>query len=99
MDYKVFKKRAFITSVAAGLAYSVIAGKGPFNKMRFKDQHEELAKYVDNNYPNCQYSCIIRHGTGWSSRVLRYGKTISFVYFTKGNDGVYVFTEAKERLK
>lgn len=99
MDYKTFKKRAIFTSVVTGLAYSVIAGKGPFNKMRFKEQHNELAKYVDTNYPNCQYSGIIKHGRGWSSKVMRYGKTITFVYFTKSEDGVYVFTEAKEKLK
>ena len=99
MDYKTFKKRALFTSIVTGVVYSAAAGKGPFNKMRFKEQHEELAKYVDTNYPDCQYSSITRHGRGWSSRIMKYRRTITFVYFTKSDDGVYVFTEAKEKLK
>lgn len=89
-------KILFVTAAAAAV-YSVAAGKGPFNKMRFKKQHEELSKYVDTNYPDCSYSPITAHGKGYSSAILRMGKPVSFVYFVESEDG-YIFTELSESM-
>lgn len=98
MTEKQFKRSMFFAAAAAGLAYSALSGKGIFNKSRFREQHEALARYVDGNYPNCSYSNITAHGGGWASVVKRFGKPIAFLYFTKSADGVYVFTETKQKL-
>ncbi len=102
MDLKQLKKiknRSFLTAAAAAAVYSAVTGKGIFNRSRFREQHAELASYVDGNYPDCIYTPITMHGRGWSSSVMRMGRVISYIYFTKGDDGVYVFTESKVKLK
>lgn len=95
MEKKKIKGRAILTTAVAATVYSMAAGKGPFNKMRFKEQHAELAKYVDANYPDCAYSAIEKKGRGYFSTVTRMGKTVSYVYFIKGETG-YIFTEVDE---
>lgn len=99
MSEKKTGKKIMLATLAATAAYSVIAGKGPFNKYRFKKQHEELDKYVETNYPDCSYSAISQHGKGWTAAILRMGKPISFVYFTRAEDGNYIFTELDEKMK
>ena len=99
MGNKKIKNKMLFAGVAATAVYWVAAGKGPFNKYRFKTQHEELAKYVDTNYPDCTYSPISAHGKGWCATVLRMGRPVTFVYFSKGDDGMYVFTELNEKMK
>lgn len=96
MDHKQFKRCAVLTAAAAAGLYGLIAGKGPFNKMRFGEQHNALARYVDNNYPGCSYSPIAAQGHGWTASVRRRGRVVSVVYFTKSPDGVYVFTESRQ---
>ncbi len=93
------KKKMMLATVALAAVYSVATGKGPFNKYRFKEQHEELDKYVETNYPDCSYSAITQHSKGWTAAVLKMGKPISFVYFTKSEDGNYIFTELEEKMK
>ena len=34
-------------AVAAAGIYSAVKGKGPFNKIRFKEQHEKISNYVE----------------------------------------------------
>lgn len=97
MKFKNLKCSALITAAAASAIYSAVAGKGIFNKPRFKEQHEALGKYVDANYPDCIYTPITMHGRGWASCVLRMGKTVSCIYFSKSDDGIYVFTESKQK--
>ena len=92
-------KKIMLATAAAASIFSVVSGKGPFNKYRFKAQHEELDKYVNSNYPDCSYSPISVHGKGWTSAVLRMGKPVCFVYFTKSEDGTYIFTELDEKMK
>ena len=99
MSEKKTGKRLMLTAAAATAVYSVAAGKGPFNKFRFKKQHEELSKYVDSNYPDCSYAPITAHSKGWASVILKSGKPISYVYFTKSEDGTYIFTELEEQIK
>lgn len=98
MNYKQLKRGAVVVSAFSAVIYSLIAGKGLFNRPRFREQHEELSRYVDNNYPDCSYSPITMHGAGWASAIRRYGKIITFVYFSKSPDGSYIFTESKEKL-
>lgn len=92
------KNKFFLAAAAASLAYGFISGKGVFNKRRFKDQHEALSAYVDGNYTGCTYAPISYHGNGWSSAIKRMGRTVVFVYFSKSPDGVYVFTESKQKV-
>ena len=99
MDLRRLKNRTALTAAAAVAAYSFVAGKGPFNRRRFKEQHEELARYVDTNYPDCYYTPITMHGKGWSSTVKRHGRVVSYIYFSKSREGIYVFTESKQKLK
>lgn len=96
MDHKQFKRYAVLTAVAAAGLYGLIAGKGPFNRMRFGEQHDALAKYVDNNHPGCSYSPIAAQGRGWTAAVRRRGRTVAVVYFIKSTDGAYVFTESRQ---
>lgn len=93
------KKKMILATAALAAVYSVATGKGPFNKYRFKEQHEELDKYVETNYPDCSYSAITQHGKGWTSSVFKMGKPIRFIYFTKSEDGNYIFTELDEKMK
>lgn len=99
MSEKKTGKKLILATAAATAIYSLAAGKGPFNKYTFKKQHEELSKYVDENYPDCAYSPITRHGKGWAATVLRHGKPVSFVYFIKSDNGAYIFTELDEQIK
>ena len=99
MDLNKLKNRTVLTAAAAAAVYSYVAGKGPFNRSRFKEQHEELARYVDTNYPDCYYTPITMHGKGWSSMVKRRGRVVSYIYFSKSREGIYVFTESKQKLK
>ncbi len=98
MDVKKVKRGAMLTTAIAATVYSFAAGKGLFNKLRFKEQHEELARYVDANYPGCSYAPVTKHGNGWSSAVRSMGRPIVFLYFSKSPNGVYVFTESKEKI-
>lgn len=98
MNIKKIKNCTILTAAVTAVAYSAVAGKGIFNKIRFRQQHEELGKYIDNNYPDCVYTHVTMHGRGWASSVRRRGKVVSFIYFTKSPDGIYVFTESKTKL-
>lgn len=93
MNEKKFKRYAFLSGAAAAAIYGIAIGKGPFNRMRFREQHNALSAYVDNNYPDCTYSSIEVSGRGWMSTIKRRGRTVVHVYFSKSPDGVYVFTE------
>lgn len=95
MRLRTLKNGTIFAAAAAAAAYSAFAGKGFFNKPRFRDQHEALGKYVESNYPDCTYSPITMHGRGWSSCVRRQGRVVSNIYFSRGSDGVYIFTESK----
>ena len=99
MKKKSNKGKFFLLGAAAVVGYSAIAGKGPFNKYRFREQHEELAKYMDSNYPGCSYSPITTHGKGYSTAVIKMGRIIKFIYFTKDEEGNYIFTELDERME
>lgn len=97
-EKKSNKGKLFLAGAVAAVAYSAVTGKGPFNKYRFKEQHAELAKYMDTNYPGCSYSPIEAHGKGYTATVIKMGKAIKFIYFTKDEEGNYIFTELNERM-
>ena len=99
MTFKQIKRTTVLTAATAAAVYTYVAGKGPFNRHRFKEQHEVLARYVDGNYPDCSYNAITMHGNGWSAAIRRRGRIIRFVYFVKSPDGHYIFTESDEKFE
>lgn len=94
------KKNAIIlaTAAAAGI-YSFINGKGIFNKMRFKDQHDAISRYVSSHYPNATYAPITATDTGWATVIIRPMQPKIFLYVTSSGDGIYIFheTDVKEK--
>lgn len=90
------KKTLFlIGSAAAAGIYSAIKGKGPFNRMRFKEQHDSIARYVETHYPNGLYMPIRATENGWVTVIKRIGQPKIILYVTRDNMGNYIFTESE----
>ena len=87
------KNAAILATVAAAGIYSVVNGKGIFNKVRFREQHDAVSRYVKSHYPNAAYSPITAAGNGWTTTIRRVGKPRIFLYITRSSDNVYVFHE------
>ncbi len=91
------KKKTMImlgTAAAAGI-YSIAAGKGPFNKIRFKEQHERISRYVKTHYPNALYAPIEATENGWVTVIKRIGLPKIILYVNCDETGNYIFTEAE----
>ena len=86
------RKLPFLLGVAAWEAYRFYKGKGIFNKLRYKEQHDALGKYLETHYPDAFYSDIVETDDGWSCMVNTGGRKV-LVYMTKTNDGTFVFWE------
>ena len=88
-------KTIFMLAGAAALgAYSYIEGKGPFNKIKYKDQHEAVSRYVEAHYPNALYAPITKTENGWMTSVRRFGMEPVVLYITRSEDGMYIFSES-----
>ena len=88
------KKTLFMLAGAAALgAYSAIEGKGPFNKIKFRDQHDAVSKYVETHYPNALYSPISKTENGWVTIIRRFNKPCIVLHISKTSDGMFVFNE------
>ena len=99
MGKKKIGRKLLLATAAATAVYTVATGKGPFNKYRFKKQHEELSAYVESKSPGCTYGRISAHCSGWASVILKNGTPVSYVYFTRTGDGTYIYTELDEQIK
>lgn len=90
------KKRTWALLAGAAVAgvYSAVKGKGPFNGIRFKEQHERIANYVETNYPNALYSPISETENGWVTTIIRFNMPKIILYVTQNEDGNYIFTES-----
>ena len=89
------KKRSglpVLLGIAAWEAYRYYKGKGIFNKIRYKQQHEAVSNYLETHYPNAFYSDIAETDDGWSCIVNDNGRRI-FLHLTRTDDGVFVFWE------
>ena len=73
-------------------AYNFYKGKGIFNKLRFAQQHEAVANYLESHFPNSTYSDITETEDGWSCVVNTYPGNI-VLYMTKTDCGQFVFWE------
>lgn len=89
------KKTLFLigTAAAAGI-YSAVKGKGPFNRLRFKKQHDSISRYVETHYPNSLYTPIEATENGWVTVIKRIGMPKVILYVTRDNMGNYIFTES-----
>lgn len=89
------KNKILLGTIAAAGIYGVVTGKGVFNKWRFKEQHDAIARYVKGHYPNAAYSPIASAGEGWSTVIIRPGRPKVFLYVTRSENGMYIFHETK----
>ena len=87
------KTMLYLASAAAVGIYSAIEGKGPFNKLKFKDQHEAVLKYMQTHYPKSLYSPITETQNGWMTVIRRLSAPNIILYITRTPDGHFVFRE------
>ncbi|MCH5210490.1 MAG: hypothetical protein J1F01_05940 [Oscillospiraceae bacterium] len=90
------KKTLFLlgTAAAAGI-YSAVTGKGPFNRIRFKEQHERIANYMETHYPKAIYTPVEATENGYVTVIKRLGMPDIILYITCDEDGNYIFTETQ----
>lgn len=94
------KKSALILTAAAVTGiYSVVNGKGIFNKIRFKEQRDAVERYVAGHYLRAVFTPITAAGNGWTTIILRHGMPKIFLYLTRSADNVYVFHESNIKEK
>lgn len=84
-----------LVGVAVWEAYRFYKGKGIFNKIRYKNQHDAVSNYVETHYPNAFYSDIVEADNGWSCIINDRGRKI-LLYITKTDDGTFIFWEKEE---
>lgn len=85
-------KLPVLIGFAAFEAYRFYKGRGVFNRLRFKAQHEAVSSYIEAHYPGSHYSEITETDGGWSCVVTApEGKIV--LYMTKTPDNVFVFWE------
>lgn len=89
------KSMFFLAAAAATVAYSAVTGKGVFNKIRFKKQHDVISRYVDAHYPGAIYTPIEQNDHGYVTVILYPGERERLLYCYETTDGDYVFTEAQ----
>lgn len=82
------------TAAAAGI-YSAMTGKGPFNRIRFKEQHERISHYVETHYPGALYTPVEATEKGWVTVIKRLGMPKIILYVNRDEMGNYIFTETE----
>lgn len=90
------KKKFFTFAAAAAAAtlYSAVTGKGVFNRMRFKNEHDAIARYVESNYPGAVYSPIQKTEMGYAAVIRRPNRGSKIMlYAMPCEGGHYVFKE------
>lgn len=95
MKYIGIMKKSKITILAGAAvfeAYRLYKGKGIFNKVRFKCQHEAVSNYVESHYPGAFYSDISATGNGWACTIQNNNKNI-MLYLSETPEGMFVFWE------
>ena len=86
--------KAFLISAAAAGIYSAVNGRGPFNRLRFREQHEHIANYVETHYPGAFYAPISATEKGWVTVIRRAGMPKIILYGTCDLNGNYIFSES-----
>ncbi len=85
-------KLPILIGIAAVGAYRFYKGKGIFNKIRFKEQHDAVSSYLETHYPDAFYSGITPTDDGWSCVINSRSKK-AVLYMTKADNGTFVFWE------
>ncbi len=85
-------KLPLLIGIAAIGAYRFYKGKGMFNKIRFREQHEAVCKYLETHYPNAFYSEITPTDEGWSCVINMTDKRV-VLYMSKTPENMFVFWE------
>ena len=88
------RTKALLAAAAVTGIYSAVNGKGPFNKLRFKDQHEHIANYVNTHYPGAFYTPISATAKGWVTVIRRVGQPKIILYVTCDKNNNYIFSES-----
>ena len=85
----------FAATAVAVTAYSAVTGKGIFNKYKFKNEHEAIAKYVESNYPGAVYSPVQKTEQGYAVIIRRPNMAKVMLYVMPTDRGDYVFHEVR----
>lgn len=93
MNKKNTKLTAILAVGAVG-AYRFYKGKGGFNRIRFKSQHEAVSKYVETHYPGASYSDIVETSKGWTCAITTNKGQVA-LYINKAPDKTFIFWEEK----
>lgn len=88
------QKLPLLVGFVAIAAYRLYKGRGIFNRVRFKSQHDAISAYLDAHYPKAFYSGITETENGWSCIVTEPGGR-HVLHLTKTSDGTFVFWEKK----
>lgn len=95
------KKEHKFFAAAAGIAavglYRAIKGKGAFNGLRFKEQHDAVGKYVETHHKGAFYSAIEPTEHGWTC-VITEPNAKYLLHISRSENGVYIFSEEKLNL-
>ncbi len=90
------KKTLFLVGAAAAAGiYGAVTGKGPFNALRFKKQHERISSYVETHYPGALYTPIEATENGWVTVIRRLFQPKIILYVSCDSDGNFIFTETE----
>ncbi len=91
------KNKKFLFTAAASLVsagvYHYIKGTGIFNKYRFKNQHDAIARYVDAHYKGAYYSPINTIPNGWITVITTKDSNQITLTVTCSSDNMYIFKE------
>ena len=85
------RKRLFVLAAAAAAATAYSAAT-----MKFNDQHDAIARYVEGHYPGAVYSPVQETEHGYAVIIRRPHAAGIFLYVTPTPDGHYVFHEASK---
>ncbi len=90
------KKKTLLMLGAAAAAgvYGAVTGKGPFNRIRFKEQHERISNYMETHYPKAIYTPVEATENGYVTVIKRLGMNDIILYITIDGEGNYIFTES-----
>lgn len=85
-------KLPVLLGVALWEGYRFYKGKGIFNKLRYKKEHNAVSNYLETHYPDAFYSDIVMTDDGYTCVINNYNKKI-MLHFAKTEDNNFVFWE------
>lgn len=90
------KRDALLIGAAAAGVYRAIAGKGIFNKIKYKEQLSAINGYIRAHHPGARHSEVTKTSKGYMTVVSRNDQSPKIIlYASKTPEGVYVFHETE----